>query len=237
MPPAKMRKRFAIIAAVLLFGGTELPAARANAGLFGIANPLGFYAGAGVGRSIVTETQLDQFASYYHVLDSNPLGWEGYMGLHPIPFLGVEAEYIDFGRAYVQPGPLQTISGSVYEQYLGGHADNRALAAFAVGYLPLPLPFIQPFAKVGFAWDREHDTYVGHYNDVSPLTPAGNGVPLGYASGSNSSDPVGVAYGAGIQLSVGQVAIRAQYLRVNLQRQSGQWNNPSLVSVGIDWTF
>ena len=69
---------------------------------------------------------------------------KGIVGIRPIRMLGVEATYIDFGQPYRHNG---------YYDYNVSGSDSHptAPALFAVGYLPLPMPFIDVFAKAGVA--------------------------------------------------------------------------------------
>jgi hypothetical protein len=167
--------------------------ANAMADVLGLYNPLGLYVGAGVGRATVNQTQFDAYGDYFHHIDGEPLGWNAVIGVRPLPFLGAEAEYIDFGNKRIAPGPPYLVSGYT-DQFLGGNARDRAGAVFAVGYLPLPIPWMEPFAKLGWAQIWEHDDYSGIYNNAFV-----NGVPVGQASGSQSTHPSGAAFGGGLQ--------------------------------------
>ncbi len=207
-----------------LIGSAVSVNAMADDGPFQLFNPLGVYAGAGVGRSDVGELQIDPFGDSYHRFDGDQLGWNAVVGLRPIPFLGAEAEYIDFGRTGIGAG-LPSFGPSAAEFY-NGNAHDRAAAIFAVGYLPLPIPWVEPFAKLGWAQLWEHSNYDGYLS--STLEPV---------SVSQTSHPNGTAYGAGVQFHFEQLAVRAQYERISGTRSFGDWNNPSLLSVGLNWTF
>ena len=116
------------------------------------------------------------------------------------------------------------------QQFLGGEAHDRAAAVFAVGYLPLPIPWVEPFAKLGWGqiWDHGNS-----YNRVYCRTASA----VGQASASQSTQPSGAAYGGGLQFHFSQLAVRAQYERISGSRSFGGWNNPALLSVGLNWTF
>ncbi len=219
------------LTALTLIGGLVCANAMAADGLLGLYNPLRFYVGAGVGHATMNQTQFDSFGDYFHHVDGEPLGWNAVIGVRPIPFLGAEAEYIDFGNKHVPAGPAYLVGGET-QQFLGGDAHDRAGAVFAVGYLPLPLPWLEPFAKLGWAQIREHDSYSGIYDNVFV-----NGMPLGQASATQSTHPSGTAYGAGLQFHVSQLSVRAQYERISGSRSFGEWNNPTLLSLGLNWTF
>ena len=219
------------LAALTLAGSVVSGNALAAGDLLGLYNPLGFYVGAGAGRATMNQTQFDSFGDYFHHVDGQPLGWNAVIGVRPIPIFGAEAEYIDFGDKRVAAGPAYLVGGYT-QQFLGGEAHDRAGAVFAVGYMPLPIPWLEPFAKLGWAQIREHDSYSGIYDNVFV-----NGVPVGQASATQSTHPSGTAYGAGLQFHISQLAVRAQYERISGSRSFGEWNNPTLLSLGLNWTF
>lgn len=197
-------------------------AALADSGPFDIYNPLGVYVGAGVGRATLNAAQFDQF-DYFDHYNGQPLGWEALVGIRPIPILGAEAEYIDFGSSHLGFGPSYYVAGSP-QQFQGGSVHDQAAAIFAVGYLPVPIPWIDVFGKLGFGQMWQHSSFVGIYQ----------GTP---AYGSDTSHPSGAAYGGGVQFHIQQFAVRAQYERISGDRSFGGWDNPSLWSVGVNWTF
>src|ERR1700733_6074016 len=213
-----------------LLGSVVSANAMADGDLLGLYNPLGFYVGGGVGRATMNQTQFDTFGDVFRHVDGQPLGWNAVIGLRPLPILGAEAEFIDFGDKPLGAGSPFTLGGYT-QQFLGGEAHDRAGAVFAVGYLPLPLPWLEPFAKLGWAQIWEHDSFSGIYGNLV------DGVPIGQASASQSTHPSGAAYGAGLQLHFSQLAVRAQYERISGDRSFGGWNNPTLLSVGLNWTF
>ena len=211
-----------------LIAGAASANAVADGPLFGLYNPLGLYIGAGVGRSTVNQTQFDEYGGYFHHIDGEPLGWNAVIGVRPIPFLGAEAEYIDFGDKRLGAGAPFLVDGNT-QQFLGGDSHDRAAAVFAVGYLPLPIPWVEPFAKLGWAQIWDHDT--SYNNDFV------NGTPVSQASVSRNTQPSGTAFGGGLQFHFSQLAVRAQFERISGSRSLGGWNNPELLSVGLNWTF
>src|ERR1700733_3229692 len=211
-----------------LIGSAVSLSAMADQSPFQLYNPLGVYVGAGVGRATINQTQFDDFSDSFHHDDGQPLGWNAVIGLRPIPFLGAEAEYIDFGNSPLRAGFPYSV-GSATQQFLGGEAHDQAAAVFAVGYLPLPIPWVEPFAKLGWAQIWEH----GRNDSISSV----DGSVIEQTSSSQSTRPSGAAYGGGIQFHFSQLAIRAQYERISGSRSFGEWNNPALLSVGLNWTF
>ncbi|MEJ0006464.1 MAG: hypothetical protein WDM77_08900 [Steroidobacteraceae bacterium] len=214
-----------------LIGSAVSATAMADGTLLGLYNPLGLYVGAGAGRATINQIQFDDHGADFRHIDGQPLGWNAVIGVRPLPFLGAEAEYIDFGTKHLPAGSPYLVGGFT-NQFLGGEAHDRAEAAFGVVYLPLPIPWLEPFAKLGWAQIWDHDSYSGIYNNVFV-----NGVPLGHASSSQNTHPSGAAYGGGLQFHFKQLAVRAQYERISGSRSFGGWNNPDLLSVGLNWTF
>jgi opacity protein-like surface antigen len=213
--------------AFTLVGSAVSVTALADGPLSGLYNPLGVYVGAGLGRATINQTEFDEFSNSFRHDDGQPLGWNASIGLRPIPFFGAEAEYIDFGNSRLHGGPPYT-TGAATQQFLGGEAHDQAAAIFAVGYLPLPLPWIEPFAKLGWGQIWDH----GHLDSVTTI-----GTTVDESTASANAHSSGTAYGGGIQFHLSQLAVRAQYERISGSRSFGEWNNPALLSVGLNWTF
>ncbi len=209
-------------AAIGLAGSALSVPALADSGSFNIYNPLGVYVGAGLGRATLNDAEFDQ-GDFFHHYDGQPLGWSAVIGIRPIPFLGAEAEYIDFGSTHAGIGPA-FVAGGTSQQFLGGNVHDRAAAVFAVGYLPLPIPWVEPFGKLGFGQIWQHSSFGGTFNDE-------------LFAGAQTTHPSGTAYGGGMQFHFQQLAVRAQYERISGNRSFGGWDNPSLLSVGVNWTF
>jgi hypothetical protein len=220
-------RTMAWITGFALLGSALSANAMADGSILGLYNPLGVYVGAGLGRASINQIDFDQFASDFQHVDGQPLGWNAVIGVRPLPFLGGEVEYIDFGNAHT--GILPAYNAN---QFLGSEVHDRAAAVFAVGYLPLPIPWMEPFVKLGWAQMWAHDSYSGIYNGVYV-----DGTPLGPQSASQTTHPSGTAYGGGLQFHIEQFAVRAQYERISGERTFGGWNNPDLLSVGLSWTF
>src|ERR1700744_4526289 len=92
---------------------------------------LGLYAGAGITRAKVHDIFHTNF-------DLSNTSWKTYAGLPPTGFpLGIDVDYMDLGSA-----DKVTFQGPA-------HADTKAFAAFAVGYLPIPVPDIDVYGKAG----------------------------------------------------------------------------------------
>ncbi len=169
---------------------------------------LGLYVGAGVGESTVrSDNGFDP--DYPTSSHPNHTAWKVMGGIRPIPFLGAEAQYIDFGHANGTDYFYTSANGSSR----GADSHPKAGVLSAVGYLPLP--FVDVFAKLGAARLATNlDSYDG---DVLNRRTAWQ---------------TKVAYGAGVQGHFLGVAIRGEYERI-----SSRYGDPDAFMVSATWTF
>ena len=107
-------------------------------------NPLGAYVGAGVGGSNVGNSDYDY--GYYGGYHDDDVAWKAIVGIRPIPFVGAEAEWIDFGSGHGDNGYF-----GYGDYYANSTSHPKAAALYGVGYLPLPLPFLDVYGKAGVA--------------------------------------------------------------------------------------
>ena len=178
-----------------------------------VVAPLGLYLGGALGRANVrvdSRTTGNLFD-----LDADDLGWKAMLGVRPIPALGAEFEYIDFGH------PSRTLDAV--------RTDSRARGAglFAVGYLPVPV--VDVFGKVGVA--RLQTIAKGASETVQPSGEVCNNSSVSCLFDSDHTD-TRFAYGGGVQFKISRLGIRAEYERI-----SARGGDPSLLSVGAIWTF
>jgi hypothetical protein len=166
------------------------------------ADPLDFYVGAGVGVSTLQSSSAPFIPTS---IDQHPTGWKVFAGWRPIGILGAEVEYADLGSKSGSSGTDTQ------------HVSGEALAAYAVGYLPLPLPILDIYGKLG----------VGTVHASLSNLPSGGVNP---ASSSGSSTVL--AYAAGIQLKFGAPAVRLEYQGFNT---SG--GDQSMLSLDFAWNF
>jgi opacity protein-like surface antigen len=186
-----------------------------------VENPIGFYFGAGVGESDIRSDYgpYDYGFPGYH--DEYQTAWKALIGVRPIAPVGAELEYIDFGS------PRNYYSYYNYNYY--GEQDHpKATAAFAVGYLPIPLPFLDVYGKVGVARLQ---------SDISGFVNPGCGpvatCPTGGTPFRQNLWNTDFAYGVGVQTKFFPgLAVRAEYERIN---QTG--GDPEAVTVALTWTF
>jgi opacity protein-like surface antigen len=189
-------------------------------------NLLGLYAGGSVGQSHVrSEDSNDgspgccQFLNF----DESHTGWKVFAGVRPIPVLGVEVAYIDFGTV-TAPSPFPS---SFYPGF-SDSSKQSAAALFAVGYLPLPVPFLDVYGKMGVArLHTEQRVTVTPY--ACPPVGYGSCGPYTLAQDQTTTN---FAFGVGAQAKLGSFAVRAEYEQV-----TASGGDPSLLSVGLLWRF
>lgn len=184
-------------------------------------NPVGFYVGAGAGYSSIRSDDSAYGSPGY--FNDHQTAWKGIIGIRPISLVGVEAEYIDFG----QPGHHH---GNYDTNYYGEDSHPRAGALFAVGYLPIPLPYLDIYGKAGAA--RLKTTV----NSVVPnCDPSFNCTAIiggGYVYRHDETDTK-FAYGVGVQSRFPfGLALRGEYERI-----SSSFGDPDAFTVSATWTF
>jgi opacity protein-like surface antigen len=148
------------------------------------------------------------------------------IGIRPLSTVGAEAEYIDFGNS----GAV-TIPSGAFEGAATTHP--KAAALLAVGYLPIPLPHLDIFGKVGAAELKTDISAAGNlfgsncgFRSAPVCDPVS---PLQYSAHGSSAR---LAYGAGVQVKLDHLALRAEYERI-----SAPGSDPDLLSLGLLWEF
>lgn len=133
----------------------------------------------------------------------NSTNWKVWAGVRPISLFAVEADYIDLGSLSVAPN-VETST----------HLSYKAFTGYAVGYVPIPLPYLDVFGKVGLArW-----TTSGGTSTFS--------VPGFFSLSDNGTQ---FAWGAGGQLHVGNFGARLEYENFSIRNTNGA----NLVSLSI----
>jgi hypothetical protein len=134
--------------------------------------------------------------------DLNSTNWKAWAGVRPIGLFAIEVDYIDLG----------TLSAT----YQGGSTNLRykAYTGYAVGYLPIPLPYLDVFGKVG----------VARWFSSGGATFTGPGTGFFF---SMSDDGVKLAWGAGGQLHIGNFGARLEYESFNIRNL----NSANLISL------
>ena len=182
-------------------------------------NLLGFYMGAGAGYSSVRSGDSAYGLPGY--FNAHQTAWKGIVGIRPISLVGFEGEYIDFGR----PDHRRNFDVNAS----GRDSHPHAGLAFAVGYLPLPLPLIDIYGKVGLA--RLTSTVNTIVPNCDPAVQNCTGVPP--TVDRHDRTDTKFAYGAGIQTKLPfGLGLRAEYERI-----SSRFGSPDAVTISGTWTF
>ena len=147
-----------------------------------------FYLGAGISRS-----KLSDIAPSGGLADIDTTSWKAYAGFRPISLLAIEADYLDLGSE-----TSTFVSASA-------HSDAKAFAGYAVGFLPIPLPYLDVFGKAGLArWRLSGST----------------SVPPGSLF-SFSNEGTEFAWGIGTQLHAGNIGGRLEYEYFKIPNTNG----------------
>lgn len=167
----------------------------------------GFYVGAGATRSDYGLSNPDGDEPF----DDKDNGYKLIIGWRPLDKFGIEANYVDHGKATV-PAGIVCIQFITTPCPTDSRLDAKTVAVFAVGYLDLPL--VDLYAKAGLgSWDI----------DVRS-TPANSGF-------SFSDDGTDFAWGAGVQARFGSVAARLEYEQFNVV------NDEKLDTISLSFTY
>ena len=182
-------------------GRTRLTATASALGLLFLAgcaaassmNPLGFYVGGGVGQ---TRSGIHNFDSWGFegsnaAWDDHPTAWNAIIGIRPLSRFAVEGQYIDFGATHFDSGDIAN-----------SRARVDAFALYAVGFLPIPLPYLDLFGKIGMARVRA---------SASGEALCGSSISCAFRFDGRDSDSQ-FTYGLGAQLKYQAVAFRVEYL-------------------------
>lgn len=162
-------------------------------GVAAAANPTGPYIGAGIGQFNMNVDDFDDIDNAISdVADSDDNSWKIFAGYRVMPFLALEAAYIDLGK------PGGDFNGT------SGNGNYRAeISGFAPAALGIvPIGPIEAFAKAGW-----------YFYDID-LNLETNGTPS--VSGSDSDDGFMWGLGASIVL-LEHLELRAEYERIDIR--------------------
>jgi hypothetical protein len=171
------------------------------------ADPLGLYVGGAIGQSRVEATAPQYWAGSF---EEDHAAFKVMGGVHPIPLVSAEAEYIDFGN------PAGTVDLRP--------ADVRLTGAAAFGVLHLSAPFVEGFAKAGIA--RLDSTTRG----ATDLQPACASCQLNMFELKRTY--TSFATGGGLQSTWGSWSARLEY---EVFQAAG--GHPRLLSAGVIWAL
>lgn len=165
-----------VFLAALALGAT---AARADDGMF--------YVGAGIARNKISNITATN-------ADLNDTSWKAFVGVRPINSFAVEADYIDLGSQSAQFVDTST------------NLHYKAFAAYGVGFLPIPVPMLDVFGKVGLArWEQSGSTTIVSGNQFFSLSDKGTEF----------------AWGVGAQAHFGAIGGRLEYEGFHIHNTDG----------------
>jgi Outer membrane protein beta-barrel domain len=145
------------------------------------------YVGAGISRDNLEDITATNS-------DLNGTNWKVMAGFRPISLFAVEADYIDLGSQTVNSIDTST------------HVKYKAFAGYAVGFAPIPVPYLDVFGKVGLArWTS---------SGGSSVFPSSSFFSL-------SDDGTQFAWGIGAQVHVGNIGGRLEYENFNIRNTNG----------------
>ena len=160
-----------------------------------------------LGAGIANDSLKDVTATNSNLNSTN---WKVWAGVRPISLFAVEANYIDLGSQTINAQPGLCIDMCP----VSTHLQYKAFAGYAVGFVPIPVPFLDVFGKVGLArWTVSGGT-----------TIAG---PAGFFSLSDNGTQF--AWGAGGQVHIGNLGARLEYENFSVRNTSGA----NLVSLSV----
>jgi hypothetical protein len=152
-----------------------------------------FYVGAGISRNSVSD--ITNAGASFSDIDNT--SWKVLAGFRPISPFAVEVDYLDLG--------------SQTNTFLNGaensHSDAKAFAGYAVGFLPIPVPFLDVHGMAGLARWRLDGT------SGFPTVPAD------FFAFSNQGTEF--AWSVGTQAHIGNIGGRLEYENFNIPNTNG----------------
>ena len=168
-------RRILFLAVLALAAG----AARADSGFF--------YVGAGVSKD-----KLSNIAPSGGFSDLDNTSWKLLGGMRVVNLLAVEASYLSLGS--------QTSSFV----NVGSHSEGKAFTGFAMGFLPIPVPYLDVYGKAGLArWSLSGSTG----NSGSLFSFSNHGTEF--------------AWGGGAGVHIGNLGGRLEYERFRIPNTDG----------------
>jgi len=162
------------------------------------------YVGGAAGESQININSLNT--------SGHDTAWKVLVGVRALDSLGAEVAYVDLGR------PRSTVAA--------GHVNMQATGpvVFGIAYLPLPVPYLDVFAKAGVANVQQRATVT--------LPSGASACAAGVTCDGFNRTESEFAWGGGAQIRTGALSIRVEYEQF---RASG--GELGLGSVGFLWSF
>jgi hypothetical protein len=153
-----------------------------------------FYFGAGITSNKVKDVVLQ--GNSFPEIDST--SWKVFAGFRPISMFAVEADYLDLGSSGTVEGACTVCCMAACRGTM--QSDAQAFVAYALGFLPIPVPFLDIYGKAGLARSKLNTNN----------------------SGSTTSDRgTEFAWGAGVQAHIGIAGARLEYEDFKIPNSNG----------------
>jgi opacity protein-like surface antigen len=186
---------------------------------------LGLYFGGGYGQARVRAEPgsiIPQSTGALGGFDVTHSAFKAIAGVRPLPFIGAEVSYMDFGKVSSPTGePVAGLPGVVVSSE---QASQKGETAFALLYLPVPI--VEAYLKGGLS--RITTNFAATYTPAGVGTCVIDSPSCGSRTAVHNSTDTAFAYGAGLQWKLGQWAVRGEY-----ERFSAAGANPSLLSISM----
>jgi hypothetical protein len=155
-----------------------------------------FYLGAGITSSKLNDIVLQ--GTDFPDIDNT--SWKAFIGFRPIKLFAVEADYLDLGSSPTVPGSCTSCCMLACEGTY--RSDAHAFAVYALGFLPISVPFLDIFGKAGLArWKLNGQIESGN------VTVSDSGTDF--------------AWGIGLQAHISMFGARLEYENFNIPNTSG----------------
>lgn len=210
-----MKARFAAVMVSTLVGSFNCASAHS-------ADLLGLYVGGAVGRSdLHMDHSLTATTNDVHEHDT---GWKALIGIRPLPLVGAELEYADFGNPHFFQRPPEATVLPPFPPGTTGTLHSKAESLLGLLYAPIPYRFLDVFTKLGVA--RLHNDVDAQILGLFCPAAARN-----CALVTTRSSTTELVFGAGVQLKLAKWALRGEYERI-----SSDTGSPDMLSIGLTWT-
>ncbi len=155
-----------------------------------------FYVGAGVTSNHASTSNHQGYPGPSTDLNNN--SWQFFAGYRPVRLFAIEADYIDMGsKTATQSTPMEC-ADMIYCGF-STKSDAKALAGYAVGFLPIPVPFLDVYGKLGLASYKLNTHTTTYYFNGSQSTSA------------STDNGTSFTWGAGVQAHAGMFGARLEY--------------------------
>lgn len=184
------------------------------------ANALGFYIGGAAGKSHIRDN-----TSASGGISASTNGWMVRAGIKPIPLIGVEAEYADFGKVSTRTAGIPAEDYSV---------TARSSAVFAVLYVPNPVPKLDLIIKAGYSNLKRtiSGTWTFYQPGAGACAVGVSNCAFAPITGTVSQTSSDIAYGAGVQFKLLKLMFRAEYERIH-----DTLGDPDMATLGVAVKF